>query len=135
MPMGLATHAPTGMQFRMLPRFAVYDDPYNRVAPGEVVSVEDEPWVYLGRAALPDGTPDRRPAGFPGPGDANAPGLLEWGILAKEDALQAAEQQIVAQHGADQARAMLGRVAREVGERWIFRARLERGWKTGQRAT
>jgi hypothetical protein len=137
MPTGRATHAPSGLVLRLHPL-----DPARQVVPadlrqrpGDEVQLEGEPWTYLGAARLPEGVADRRPAGFPGPGDANARGALEWIILAKQDAMQAAFDAMVLQHGPGDAMAIMGRIAREAGERWIFRVRLERGWTTGNRAS
>lgn len=118
MPAGRATHVPSGLVLLLVP------DPPGQAPPG---------WRLVGQCALPRGVTDRRPPGQIAPGDANAPEVGQWVILAQENALQAALSALERRHGA-QGQAVLGRVCREAGERWVFKARLERGWSSGQRA-
>lgn len=111
MPSGLIQHAPTGLQLLALPDGAARPEGWADALP-------------VARASLPPGTPDRRPAGCVAPGDANAPGVVAWVLLARLADLQAL--------GLDN-RARLA-LCRDAAARWAFRARLERGWTTGQRA-
>lgn len=129
MPAGLATHVPTGIVYHIEPL------PGGQLAPGRADALEALGYSAAGQCWMPDGTPDRRDATRIAPGDANAPGVMRWAVLAKHEALQAAFDALAQQHGADQAGRMLPAINREAGERWIFRARLERGWVNGRRAT
>lgn len=136
MSAGTAQHGPSGVLFRFYPHWhAVLDDPVNKVQPWETVPIEGEPWVFFGSAAMPEEVVDRRPAHLVDRGDANAPGLREWIVIAPDDQIQAALDRFAQEHGQPVAKPMLNRLAREAGERWIFRARLERGWTDGRRAT
>lgn len=128
MPAGLATHAPTGLAFRLEPL------PGGQLAPGRADALEAEGYTAAGKCWLPPGTPDRRQAAQIEPGDANAPGVHEWAVLARHSALQAAFDALAQAHGADQAGKMLAALGRRAGDGWVFRARLERGWPDGRRA-
>ena len=135
MTTGLVTHGPTGLVFRMyVPWHQVLDNPLRPPAVGSVHRIDNEPWIYLGQATMPPDVIDRRPAGLPPPGDANERGIMAWPVMTPENASRPVLEALVAQHGPDQAAAMMGRIAREAGERWVFRARLERGWPDGRRA-
>jgi hypothetical protein len=136
MAAGLATHAPTGAVFRMYQHWhAQLDDPLRRMKRWETAQVEGKPWILMGEALLPEGVPDRRPQALVGLGDANAREVRHWLVLADSERLQAALDGLAARHGPEVAKQMVERIAREAGERWIFRARLERGWTDGRRAT
>jgi hypothetical protein len=135
---GLATHGPTSIAFRFYPHWhARLDDPFRTVhATLGAVDVDGQPWIYFGLVALPPDVKDRRPAHEIAHGDANAPEVRDWHVLADAALLAAAQERLVLTQGPARARAMLERLAREAGERWIFRARMERNWTTGkQRAT
>lgn len=130
MPAGLATHAPTGLVYHLEPL------PGGHLAPGRADALEALGLTAAGECWLPDGTPDRRPTAKIAPGDANAPGVTRWAVLASHSALQAAFDALAAQYGPEQAaHQILPRINREAGERWIYRVRLERGWTDGRRAT
>ncbi len=87
-----------------------------------------------GQCWLPPGSTDHRQATQIAPGDANAIGVTQWAVLAKFDALEAVFNQLLLQHGGDQALSMLARIGREAGERWIYRVQLERQRPDGRRA-
>lgn len=89
----------------------------------------------VGQCRLPPGVPDRRQASRINAGDANAPDVDTWAVLAHEGALSAARQGLEFIHGPATGAAMLQRICKDAGERWIFRARLERGWADGRRAS
>lgn len=128
MPTGAATHAPTGLVFRLEPL------PGGYLAPGRADALEAQGYTAAGSAWLPPATKDRRQAAQIAPGDANPAGVDRWAVLAMPQALQAAFDALVQQHGPQDAQRMLARICREAGERWIFRVRLERGWADGRRA-
>ncbi|MCW5648338.1 MAG: hypothetical protein KIS62_01195 [Ramlibacter sp.] len=129
MPAGMVTHLPTGLQFRMEPL------PAGALGPGRADALESAGYTSAGKCWLPATTPDRREATRIAPGDANAPGVHEWAILAKTEALQAALDVLAMKHGATDAARMLPALSSRAGDGWIFRARLERGWINGARAT
>lgn len=121
MPGGNATHLPSGLVFVFRPLRA--GEPPLQAG-----------LLQVGRCRLPAGVPDKRQAGVIAPSDPNGAGVEGWDVLASERALEAAQGQLAAQHGGS-ATAMLARICREAGERWVFRARLERGWADGRRAS
>jgi hypothetical protein len=125
MPAGRATHVPTGLEFELVPA------PGGRI-PGSRLAAG---YREMGGCILPPGVKDRRPPGAVPEGDPNGPDVDRWAVLAKSEALVAAQDLLAQQHGVDQARQMLPALARAAAERWLFRARLERGWTNGQRAT
>lgn len=133
MPAGLATHTPTGLVLRIEPLHG--DPPGGQLAPGRADTLEAQGYTACGQCWLPPGVKDRRAPGQIDAGDANAPGVTQWAVLAVHSALQAAFDALALQHGPEQAGKMLPRIPREAGERWVFRARLERGWPDGRRAT
>jgi hypothetical protein len=137
MASGLATHLPTGIVFRLWPHWhARLDDPHRAPQRWDQFDAGERTWVWFGRVQLPPDVKDRRAAHEIAPGDANAPEAVDWDVLADATLLEAALERLAATQGPAPARAMLERVAREAGERWIFRARLERNWTTGkQRAS
>lgn len=136
MPAGLVTHGPTGIVFRMFPHWhQKFDDLNNPPIPWRTVNLEGKPVFFFGHAILADDVRDRRQIAQVARDDANAPGLRDWIIVAPEDAVQAAVDDLALQHGPAVARQVLERLARDAGHGWIFRARLERGWTDGKRAT
>lgn len=128
MPAGLATHVPTGLQFRMLPFGAHVDNE------AEYARLQADGWWSTGKCRLPAGVTDRRQPEID-PGDANARAVDTWHVLVKRDAYEAAGEAIAMARDPVTAEDMLRAICREAGERWIFRARLERGWQDGHRAT
>lgn len=127
MPAGLATHAPTGLQFRMLPLGAHVD------YAGEYARLQADGWWSTGKVRLPSGLMDRRQPEIDA-GDANARAVDTWAVLVKRDAYEAAGETLALQRDPVTAQDMLRAICRDAGERWIFRARLERGWPDGRRA-
>ena len=109
--------------------------PDGHLASGRADALELQGYSAAGQCWLPPDANDRRQAAQIAPGDANAPGVTRWAVLVSHSALQAAFDALALQHGPDQAGKMLPRICREAGERWIYRARLERGWADGRRAT
>lgn len=128
MPAGRATHAPTGLEFTLLPFGPNLDNS------ARLEQLQAAGWASTGRCWLPAGTADRRTAP-PGPGDANVATADWWHVLVPRQAHEAAFDALAARHGPIQARDMLEAICRNAGDRWVFRARLERGWTNGQRAT
>ena len=131
MPAGLATHGPTGLEFRVEPL------PGGRLLPDRAAALEAQGYSAAGECWLPPPHTDRRPAGqidAGDAGDANAPGVVRWAVLASHAALQAVFDSLALQHGPGQAGQMLPRICREAGERWIYRVRLERQRTDGTRA-
>lgn len=119
MATGVATHEPTGLQIRFVPGYAP-----------EVAGLKD-----VGRVELPAGVRDVRPPGKIDPGDANAPGVDRWTLWADPRALEAAREHFVQGFGAELASKLLDDLLHDVGDRWLFRVRLERGWRSCDRAT
>ncbi|MES2910640.1 MAG: hypothetical protein V4718_04590 [Pseudomonadota bacterium] len=130
MATGKATHEPTGIVYRLLPLWGSNTEPDL----DHLVRLQAEGVDQVGHCELPAGTIDRRQAGQIGPDDANAPGVTHWAVLASRDGIRAALGHLTTEHGAAQALEMVQRVSREAGERWVFRARLERSWTNGNRA-
>jgi hypothetical protein len=128
MPAGLARHAPTGLQFRMLPMGAHVD------SAAEYARLQADGWLSVGQFMIPGDVKDRRQVQID-PGDANAPAVSGWAVLVQRDAYTAAGDQLAAVHGPFQAKDMLTAICRDAGQRWLFRAKLERGWADGRRAT
>jgi hypothetical protein len=91
-------------------------------------------WTFMGEARLRPGTADRRQAHAIAIGDANDPRLDSWPILASSERLASALDALARERGAAQATESLERIAREAGERWAYRAGLERKWGDGRRA-
>lgn len=139
MARGRFTHLPTGIAFWMFPewhgRLDVHPARAQPRAWDDVDLGELGQWKYMARARLPNDTPDRRPAGFPGPGDANARGLGEWPVLAAAERLQAVLDEYTLRHGPATARDMLEALGRDAANAWIFRARLDRNRTDSTRAT
>jgi hypothetical protein len=124
MPAGVVTHLATGIVFRMLADTHPQIDRQDPPCPlWSVVDVDGAEWIYLGDAQLRPGTIDRRPAAAVAPGDANDPRRGNWPVVAAAERLQAVFDDLARSHGPTQAKGMLERIAREAGERWIFRAR------------
>jgi hypothetical protein len=128
MAQGLAKHLPTGLAFTLLP-FGADLDNSKRLEELQAAGL-----ASMGLCKLPDGASDRR-QDPPCVGDANAPAAKRWHILVPREAHDAAFDALAARHGPVQAREMLQAICKDAGERWVFRARLERGWTNGQRAT
>lgn len=118
-----AAHGPTSLVFELRP-----------LRGGELPPQLDG-FRLVGQCRLPPGVPDRRQASRINAGDANAPDVDTWAVLAHEGALSAARQGLEFIHGPATGAAMLQRICKDAGERWIFRARLERGWADGRRAS
>ena len=115
--------------------FAIEPLPSGHLASGRADALEAQGYTGAGKCWLPPDVKDRRNPAQIAPGDANAPGVTQWAVLASHSALQAAFDDLALQHGPDQAGKMLPRICREAGERWIYRVRLERGWTDGRRAS
>lgn len=128
MPAGTVSHKPTGLFYWLEPL------PGGALAPGRHEALEAAGMQSCGQCWLPPGSTDHRQATQIAPGDANAIGVTQWAVLAKFDALEAAFNQLLLQHGGDQALSMLARIGREAGERWIYRVQLERRRPDGRRA-
>ncbi len=128
MAAGAAMHLPTGLKFVIVP-FGTNLDNRARVAQLQENQAHGSTGVYV----LPQGVVDRRLAEIE-PEDANAPAADRWHVLVDMGLYERAERHLVAQHGPFEAKKRLDAICRAAGERWVFRARLERGWPDGRRA-
>jgi hypothetical protein len=128
MPAGLATHMPTGLQLTMVPLGP------HVAQPERFAALQAQGWRSTGVHKLRDDKPDRRAVQID-PQDANAPGVTRWAALVDLEARGRAGEALAQLHGPLQAAEMIERICHEAGERWVYRAGLERGWPNGQRAT
>jgi hypothetical protein len=126
MPAGRALHTPTGLEFIL--------QPLDTDQPAAFERLQALGWRNTGLHRLPNDVEDRRQVQLD-LRDANAPRFKAWHVMVNLKAHQATQDRLAAAHGPFQGKDMLERICREAGERWVFRARLERGWPDGRRAT
>lgn len=124
---GIATHASTGLEFVLLPQ-----GPHDDREP--MAKLQREGFAVTGVVRLPRDLPDLREGDIP-PSDANARGSTHWAVMVRLDAHDCVGERLAAVHGPFEAQVRLRAICREAGERWLFRARLERSWRDGRRAS
>jgi hypothetical protein len=127
MAAGLATHTATGLVVHIVPQGSPRFEPWQH-------ATERHGVIYMGSAALPHGLADKRRPEAVAAHDANAVGVAAWLLWADAASHKDAFVGLHIQHG-HAAHAMLRRIQREAGQRWVYRATLERKWVDGRRAS